>query len=365
MCSPGASPARNNLDPRGLRTKGDIMKNRLAGVVLAAALALTAACATTVRLEVLKPAEIDMGDARTVAVMDYSASESGTSSLDDFFVDLFVKALGGETEAEARARNIARYATNTMIAELLDTGYFTVVSSQDVRNAFSGRKGRLGPGDIGERFGAKAVIVGDIARMSADLDRFSRREKVYDERLQKKVKVEVPWVRLKTELLLSYRVIETGSGTIIATRKFRERREAEQPADRKADLPDPDDMYREMIDGIMAQAARQLAPHVEIQTRSLMGDQQKDPRMKQADDLVKNGFLEQARDMFREIWSATGNVAAGYNGAIMCEALGDINEAVDLMGDVVDASQDETVFREYQRLQAVRDERRRAENQLR
>jgi len=109
--------------------------------------------------------------------------------------------------------------------------------------------------------------------------------------------------------------------------------------------------------------AKQLAPYQVREHRTLMRDKTKDPRMEQADDLVKGKVYDSALEIFLDVWQQNGNVAAGFNAAVLYEVTGQLDLAISQMKSVVDRTSDKKAMREYNRLLTVRQEQERLREQ--
>ena len=67
--------------------------------------------------------------------------------------------------------------------------------------------------------------------------------------------------------------------------------------------------------------------------------------MKLAAKLAKSGQIESSCEKFLEIYDETGDFVAGYNGAILLEAQGDLFNARDIMQELVDVTGDKRAVR--------------------
>jgi tetratricopeptide (TPR) repeat protein len=81
-----------------------------------------------------------------------------------------------------------------------------------------------------------------------------------------------------------------------------------------------------------------------------MNDETKNPDMVKADEFVKNGIYDSALAVFLDVWKNTQNPAAGVNAGIMYEAIGDIDNALKIVKEVVDRTANQAAMFEYKRL---------------
>ena len=91
----------------------------------------------------------------------------------------------------------------------------------------------------------------------------------------------------------------------------------------------------------------ELQPYTITKSIKLLETKTKDKglkeRMKAADELAKNSMLEKASTEFQNIYKETGLVEAGYNAAILQEALGNLSKAETMMTEVYNANPDSRV----------------------
>jgi tetratricopeptide (TPR) repeat protein len=174
----------------------------------------------------------------------------------------------------------------------------------------------------------------------------------------------VPWIRQTVSLRFTYWVISTITDRLIATKSFYKTNKHQVKEEYAETLKSPIQLYREILNGNLQTMARQLAPYEVWEARIMMKDKTKDPRMEEADNLVKGNIYDKALDLFLEIWYDNQNPAAGVNAAIMHEVLGDIDSALVLIENVLDVNADPKVMSEYKRLQRVKEDLSRLEKQL-
>ena len=74
--------------------------------------------------------------------------------------------------------------------------------------------------------------------------------------------------------------------------------------------------------------------------------------MKYADETVKAGSVEYAKNLFLDLYEKRGYMEAGYNAAILLEAMGELEEARDLMQEVLDIFRDSRAARALEDIKA-------------
>jgi tetratricopeptide (TPR) repeat protein len=332
---------------------------------ITAALILTfmvSGCGPTVRLQRLKPAEIDMSSMRRLVVLDFDYYRGDVDSVEDFVVGIIARGVGVSYGEDHQVREAASYAADELVDALRGADYFEIVDSTQLRNVHL--RGAADVEKISRSLGADAILAGDLDYAECRLEDFFEEEKIYDAAKKQEVIRYIPWVRQNCRLTISYRVIRIEGNVLEVKKRFSEYHEEEVEESQLHTLKDPEHWYQEMIDGIIPQIAHQLAPYEISETRHLKKDKTYDAHMERAMALTKAGNLTQARDLFIERWYATANPAAGCNAAILYEAEGDLDNAVKLLGEVIEISNDYTILREHRLVLEALEERRMVEEQL-
>lgn len=327
-----------------------------------------AGCATSIHIKVLKPAEINMSGARKLAIFSVDVPKlGGHSDLEDLWKHSLLrveKKLFIDTSSVEY--KIGQYATDNLISNLVNTDYFEIISPTDVERSIEYYDDEnLDPIMLGQLLGAEAIILSEITDLEEDVEPFTVIETVEDEKTKQMYEIEVPWMRKIVHLRFTYWVISTATDTLMASKSFYRNTKDEQEAEALGvDFKPSEQMYRQIMNGILPAMAKQLAPYEVWESRYMMKDKTKDPRMKEADNLVKGGIYEKALDLFLEIWYDNRNPAAGVNAAIMHEALGDVDSALDIVEEVLDVSAEKKVMYEYRRLQRVKEDLEELEKQM-
>ncbi|MCP4159786.1 MAG: hypothetical protein GY760_06910 [Deltaproteobacteria bacterium] len=320
-------------------------------------------CATSIRINVTKPAEVNMAGARKIAVLDVNYSESGVIDLGSLFDKPLISILFGNSHREQINQDVTKYTTNNITMSLLNTGYFTIVGARELSEYFGEGKD-INPLSIGSKSGAEAIIVSDITLMDYNDDDFYEKEQVYNSVTETTDEVSVRYFKRTVEFSLSYRVLNTKNGNLLASRQFNESQFHKVKYENKDNIKSEVSLFQTCVDNIMPLIAKQLAPYVVAEYRYLLKDETKDPAMERADELVQGSLYKEAFDIFIDIWGKNQNPAAGYNAAIMQEAMGLAQEAHDLMKEVGVKTGSKEAMREHQRLKTVLQEIAEVEAQM-
>jgi hypothetical protein len=342
------------------------MRRVVYGLIIAILIGSTFGCSTSIPVTVTKPAEINMAGNRVIAVLDFrypikDKSISGKDLLQWAISKLTGLDLPKEPNVEER---VAEYTTEQVILTLLNTGYFQLVSPQEVARAMQGGiSSSTTAVDIGKAVKAQAIVNGELYLLEVSDKHWSREKTVTDAETGEEKKEIVPMISRTAEVGMSYQVVNTATGNVVASRSFESQTSADRELVNRRDLPDAEDMYTSLIDYFLPKMAKQLAPYQVREHRTLMRDKTKDPRMEQADGLVKGRVYDSALEIFLDVWQQNGNIAAGFNAAILYEVTGQLDMAITQMKSVVDRSADKKAMREYSRLLTVRQEQERLKAQ--
>ena len=325
------------------------------------------ACATSIPVTVTKPAEVNMTGNRVIAVLDFRYPEKDKAlTARDLFEWAVSRLIGVDLPRELSTEGrVADHTTALVITTLLNTGYFELVSPQEVARAM---RGSLSVGttavDIGKAVGAQGIISGELYLLDSNDRHWVDTRKVKDPKTGVEVKQAVPMVTREAWVGMTYQVVNTATGAIVASRSFKGEDKADVEEARRHSLPSAEQMYKRMIDDFMPVMAKQLAPYRVRESRRLMRDKTRDPRVREADDLVKARLYDEALEILLQVWNRSGNTAAGFNAAIVYEITGDLERGIEQMREVARRTGERRAIREYNRLLVARREQERLRAQL-
>jgi curli biogenesis system outer membrane secretion channel CsgG len=323
-------------------------------------LAVLTACSTMVPVEVMKPAQINMGNMKTIAILNFGYPELGWG---DPTVDVLIRNMIGRYLGRSFNRNsvqeqAARYATDRLISLLADTNYFTIMDPSNVEGAIiRANKLTLSPTELGAVLGADAILAGSISYLNTNVD--TDRYQTKDSRGNVKF---VTTYKKTAEMRVTYRILDAKTGRVVAVRQLQG--DTMDNASEYDQLPEDRAMYQRIADDILADVPHQLVPYKVTEYRALMADETKDEEMKKLDELTKKKFYKDALDGYLAIWKNKQNPAAGYNAAIMREITGDVDGAIALMSEVADATKNEKALKEVERLKKTKAESEAAASQM-
>jgi len=326
-------------------------------------LSFLASCATSIPVQVRKPAEVNMADAKEIAVLDFDYPRELRSVL---LYDVLLYQLTGKAKIRHNTpeERVAFYLTDQVVRALNETGYFTIYDTRGLAKSITVfDEESLDPVAIGKKAGVQAIVFGEIVQMDRDMKDVVEVKKVKDSKTGITKSVSTQYIDITDSIAVRYRVVSTRTGKLLATKDFSDERSVRIEDDGDAEIPSYEESCMDMVDDFIPQIARQLAPWISDERRVLMKDKAKDPAMKEADALVKDGDFSAALAAYLRIWKASANPAAGVNAAIMYEVSGDLDRAAAFLEEtVIPAAPSDKASRELARMkQAQRDAERLAE----
>ena len=136
------------------------------------------------------------------------------------------------------------------------------------------------------------------------------------------VEIEYKYVRAaNSEVLKTFRKRETSSTTFRVTGKEKRGNNTSVIA-------------RGLVKNFSNTMSRELNPWTTAEKRRIERDKNGDVRLTEAEKLVRKKKYSEAFDMYRGVYNETGNVAAGYNAALLLEADQKYEEALLLLENV-------------------------------
>lgn len=345
-------------------------------LVFSIVLGLTS-CATTVQVKGLIPAEIDLGKYRNLAVASTRSFSFNSYNRPSPWIRNM--GAGGITVASGIPRNleaqVASYATDRLVNTLQNTGFFSLIKPEITDAYLAGASVGLDAFSLLQQSGATALMNSSISYMDCD-------EYIYSKSRTKWVAEEVGTdgklvpgheVVVGTDYYLvqtatvtfSYTIVDISTGSILAARSFTDKVNKEvQLGSYDSFAPSVVPLYTKMIDAFQSGIRRQLAPSWVTKTVYLMDNKPKNDAAKAAYKQVDKGNLQIAYALFMDQWTEVRHVPSGYNAALMLEALGNLESAIDLLQRVYDYSRDTQCYETLLRMRQAYSEQTKAVEQL-
>lgn len=313
-------------------------------------------CATTVKVRHLIPATIDMSAYRNLAVQPVNPYRFSLSSTPP----PFVPDMSGTCPIQVYSgfssffeHEVARRATNTLVQELEQTNYFSILTlGQADALAYERLK----------NMGYDGLVSAHIEDMEVDEYIFARQGEDTDgEQLRY-------YLKQRFSITISFSIIDLESRRTYAYRTYTDRNERTIPLDLEEDrayfAPSLYTLAEPMVSSLVETFIGQLAPKWKTISVALMDNKPKNIYVERAWEEVKEGNLRLAREIFLQEWERSGHVPSGYNAALLDEALGEIEKAIVLMEQVWIASANEAAAKQLQRMRTSWEKHTEAQTQL-
>ncbi len=295
-------------------------------------------CATTVNVQLTRPAELDLNGARTVAVLPfkpvYYYKDKDASIGKQIVINTFLQLFN----INDRDEQLSIDALHSQIERgLINSPYIKVVSAEAVERAL--QKGTLNPADV--------YLTGGVSYFDIDDKRTDEKKlvKAATANTKAEYKIVSTWKREVT-FNFRYQIVDSSTNKIIAVNDFRCHRYSSS-YESKGSLPSAYSLIESDIKYEAKKILQELQPYTVTKSIKLLEAKTKDKalkeRMKAADDMADNSMLIKASEEFSKIYEDTGLVEAGYNAAVLQEALGNLSLAERMMEEVYENNPDNRV----------------------
>ncbi len=344
-------------------------------LLLITVLILFTSCATSVDVHYLQPSEIDMGQARTIAIASTQPYSGRTGGREYIRFSNFVDYSWYFTSSysDMRLKNkVATYATSALYDTLSSSGYFTIIDSEITDSILAAGKAGFNTNSMFLEKGVDAVIIPRISGM--DIDEYIYRDaydkKVYDAVSKQEVIVKDYKYYLSQTVTLDYEysIISTKTEQLIATKRFSKTYHNEDVAinyySSYSSEYDLYYMFRACINSFQNTILKQLVPLGRTANITLMENKPKDKTIEQAYDLVKDGNIIGAKQMFLDHYNATGFIPSGYNSALLSAAISDFDTAIAELQSMLSVTSNAEVYNLLGQLQVYKKKTQEAESQI-
>ncbi len=338
-------------------------KNRSKKIILILiSLLLFWGCSTTIPIKVRKPAELNIGAVRTLAVLDFDfaghwalasskADSPGLSFLEKLLIGATKKTEQDALKDASRTAYPGSQISDQLVARLVQNGYYAVIERSELEKVLSEQSlslsGLVDEGraaEIGHLVGAQAMITASGSYSVKDVGEWQTYTKTVKDRKGKKKKVKkkrYEYAR-RVGLQLTFRIIDVESGRIIVSKtnqaanfssggstgsKYKSR--GPNPKAAADGLPDWLPIVNGLVGRVLDRTVAQIAPHVVTEKRVVeKGDSD---RMKAAVEYCKRDMWEDAFNIWTDVLknhpSKKDKLAAVYDLGLYYEVFGRLDQA--------------------------------------
>lgn len=279
-------------------------------------------CSTTVPVKVKRPAKLDMQGARTLAVLPFQPKYVDPTLSQSSMRGIFSSSNSNDKDIRDK-EEICSNLTYALEETLASTEYYELQNSTRVKVAL----------ERGTEIPADAYLYGYISDYQVT-------DEIQNQKQLQSLEEEIPIYRRHVKGRIVYQVINASTNRVISNDymtfdSYGDKRDAN-----KNKLETPYQIIRSDINSLVLKIGKQIQPYYETVNLSLLSDKTKNPEMKIADNLASHGYIEDAQQKFEEIYREDGNFSAGYNSALLLQALGRLDEAKTQMQELVSITGD-------------------------
>lgn len=303
----------------------------IAGLLLSVFLVIS--CATSVKVKVTRPAELDMRGAKTIAILPFQPSGvklfRGRGTKKDL-LGLFINLVAGDPQENECIRCLDK----ELMKQLLGSDELKLIDSNVVKTALE--KGEEPPCDV--------YLTGKIESFLPKVREHER--KVEDD--EGNVSYEYTYT-LKVTMDITYQIIDARTCEVIA---FREVviEDTSSAYDNRYSLPEPLSVLRYKLEKLAVDISKQVQPYDVYVDLVLLDDKEKNEENKVANKLADEGLIEESLAKYEAFYKKTGNFVAGYNAALLLQARGQLQDARDLMSELVNKTADKRAISQLNKI---------------
>jgi curli biogenesis system outer membrane secretion channel CsgG len=312
------------------------------------------ACTTTIPVKVRKPAELNIGSARTVAVMDFDfsgnwdfgAGEQNNTKLKK----AIAKALsqGHKKLPDSKTAYPGSKVSDQLVAKLVQNQYYTVIERSKIEEilkeqslSLSGLVSEEQAVSVGNLIGAQALITGSGSYSVKDeggWEKYTVKEKNSE---GKKVDVEKERYAIYrlVNANMTFRIIDVNTGSIIASKtnsasnqSYKKRYMATGNNEEEAakGLPDWNPIVTDVVGSLTDQIVMQIAPHTIVEKREI--EEGESNKMETALEYAKRDLWDEAKVIWENVLKTKKSekedkIAATYNLGLYYEVFGFLDDA--------------------------------------
>ena len=297
-------------------------------------------CATTVKVQLTRPAQLDLNGAKTVAILPFKPSSYYREYESSPGIEITVYTFYQIFDIKLPDEQLTIDSLHSQIERgLVNSPYIKLVSSDSVEKAL--RKGTLNPADV--------YLTGEVAYFKIHDDYSEERKMIKPAQGDSLAEYQIfhYWKR-EVYFTFRYQIVDSSTDKVIAYNEYR-CNTASSKYESKKSLPTAYSLLESNIRAASRKILKELQPYTVTKSIKLLETKTKDKalkeRMKAADKLADDKHLSEASKEFQTIYEETGTVEAGYNAAILQEALGNLSEAESMMLEVYQQNPDNRVLK--------------------
>lgn len=307
-------------------------------------------CETTVHTDVTRPAELDVTRNTSVTALPFKTqSEMGNYSNRDNPFSTFGSYSSYTKRVEGEELEITKEIDKAINTKLKASNYISYVDTSTVEKAWNNRQ-QLNLIDV--------YITGGITQYTSQIEKEER--EVYNSEAKKRL--PTLQYRRKGSIVLTYQIVDASSNAVLSYENFKKDFYSSW-TENPLEITAPSVLIKDTLKSIANSVVKKLEPHEVTVNLTLLNHS--DSEMKEANKIAKKGQLAVAESKYAAIYNSEGIFEAGYNAAILLQALERYEEAKALMTRVYNEIGDRQALDALNKINQEIEARKRLQKQLR
>lgn len=304
-------------------------------------------CGTTKSVKVLKPAELDVGAVKTIAVLDfdfigswdYADDAKSAKTLKEFGQKFFQSMFKAKKAPDPKKAYPGHLISDKLVAKLVNNKYYTIIERKEMGKILEEQalslSGVIDAGratEVGKLLGAEGMVMGSGTYNVQDFGKWE----TYKE---KKVEKKRYRITRRVNVEITFKIVNITTGTIIASktnsastgknnRKYSSTGKDEYEA--MKNVPDWRPIVDETVNSILNRTVSQIAPHYVMERREI--EEGDSDQMEAAVEYAKRDLWEDAKEIWEMVIADPSaekedRVAATYNLGLYYELQGFLDDA--------------------------------------
>ncbi|MGD1823076.1 MAG: hypothetical protein ACPKM0_10000 [Pleomorphochaeta sp.] len=332
-------------------------------------------CSTSVSVSYLKPAKYDLTQYKNLAIASMEVDSVTTFS--DNFIEISYDDFEDEVYTGYNSRiaySVADEFSEALYIDLYKTSFFDLLKPEVTDLYIENLKYGINSLEKLRNMGIQALLISQIDSFDyeeytdiGDYIMIKNPEYENDSSLAEYIESDEKEVSIiqKAYVEYSYRVVDINTGEILASNSFKKTVSNEvEYEDSLISLPSMEPLFEKALLAGEKQIVEDLSPQYVTTSIKLMKDKQGDAYFSSAMDLVSKGSLKVAYDNFNKSWMNTMSYASGYNSALVLEALGNRDEAIERMQEVYNYYSKVEAFEQLSRMRQYKSDTTEAQSQI-
>jgi len=335
-------------------------------------------CGTSTRVKVLKPAELDVGAVKKVAVLDFdfigswdfADEKKKAKDIQEIAQVLLKDIFKGKKPPDPKKAYPGSIVSDRLVAKLVNNQYYTVVERKELSKILEvqalSRSGVIDVGqasEVGKLLGAEGLLMGSGTYNVQDRGKWE----TYKE---KKVEKKRYRISRQVNVKFTYKIVNITTGTIIASKtnsaSAGKNSTGKNEKEAMKNIPDWRPIVDSAVDKVLNQTLWQVAPHYVTESREL--EEGDSDQMEIAVEYAKRNLWEDAREVWEMVLEDPSaekedRVGATYNLGLYYELTGNLDQAEDNFDQAFKMSGDSKYLDSRARIERRRKELERLQQQ--